>query len=466
VGSPRCGSDGSTRELVTIRKKASVALALAFVIALFGLGAGAIAVGSGGTDRVDRRDFEVWAIDQSDSAPGYGGTLHIFDGRELEASPASAVPESIDLGKKASDLCLEKTGAYPVRPHMLVFNGAERLEDSTDAVIAFVVSGHILFMDTEKREPLDCVQMSRGEKEQAQAHAAWPTPDQKHLIVANQNGKLLQRISTDYANDRFELDPNATLSLYEGVTPTGEPKEGPGRPDNAPICPRTTEDGRFTFVTLRGGGMFVFDHNESPMRIVAEYDNAHVDDNGCGEFEANGKMYVNSGAGAPGDPFGHNVYSFDLDSFSSRLNRPNTPTPKLVYTREGEVDAHAVSNSKGGDRYLWWGDRSKNDVTVLDTRDDEIVNRFSLVEPFATDPAPDLFDLAPDAKYMFASLRGPQPLSGGHDAVGNTPGVGVIDVRRGGKDGRLVGVAATPPRLDQKLPPDPHAIRVRKGGGR
>jgi hypothetical protein len=217
-----------------------------------------------------------------------------------------------------------------------------------------------------------------------------------------------------------------------------------------------------TFATLRGGAMFVVDHNRTPMRIVAEYDRGQVDDNGCGEFEANGKMYVNSGAGAPGDLKGHAVYAFDLDAFDSAPNPPNTPAARLVYTRdaEGDVDAHAVSNSKGGDRYLWWGDRVQNDVTVLDARDDEVVNRFELAGPVSADPAPDLFDLSPDGKLMLSSLRGPLPQSGGHDAVGDSPGVGVIEVTRGGKEGRLVGVAPARPIAPGHVS-DLHGIRVR-----
>ena len=401
--------------------------------------------------------FEVWTIDQQDSRPGFGGTLHIFDGAGLTDGNASDAPrEAVDLGAQASNLCLQKTGTAPRRPHMLVFNGAEDLQ-ATDAVVAWVVTGHVLFMDADTRQPLDCIDVG------TQAHAAWPTPDQKHLIVADQNGKKLHRIKTDYANNQFALEPGATLDLAVGTTPNGVPKEGPHRPDNAPICPRTTEDGRVTFVTLRGGGMFVVDHNQSPMRIVAEYDNSQVDDNGCGEFQARDKMYVNSGAGAPGDPQGHDVYVFPLSAFDSVPNPPNTPAAKLVYTRdpEGLVDAHAVSNSQGGDKYLWWGDRQQNDVTVVRTQKDEVINQFDLAGPVCSDPAPDLFDLSPDQKNMFSSTRGPTPATGGHDAVGNCPGVGVIDVDEGGKDGNLEGLAPVPPGAEG-FPPDPHAIRVRQ----
>lgn len=400
--------------------------------------------------------FEVWTIDQQDSRPGYGGTLHIFDGKDLTGrNPAAARRETIDLGARASDLCLARTGTLPRRPHMLVFNGAEDLQ-ATDAVIAWVATGHVLFMDTDTREPLECIDVG------VQAHAAWPTPDQEHLVVADQNGKKLHRIRTDYAHDQFVLEPGATLDLAVGLTPNGVPKENPTRPDNAPICPRTDEADRVTFVTLRGGGMFVVDHDQTPMRIVAEYDNTQVDDNGCGEFEASGKMYVNSGAGAPNEPQGHDVYAFPLSAFDSVPNPPNTPAARLVYTRdpEGLVDAHAVSNSTRGDKYLWWGDRQQNDVTVVDTRKDRVVSQFELAGRACSDPAPDLFDLGPNEKVMFSSFRGPAPATGGHDAIGSCPGVGVIAVTRGGKSGRLEAVAPVPPGA-QGLPPDPHALRVR-----
>jgi hypothetical protein len=412
--------------------------------------------------------YEVWLIDQEDKLNAGAGTLHVFDGEELTDNADYSAPETIDLGGAVRALCAKKTGTSPSRPHMLVFNGGD--EDgsggNTHAVIAYVASGHIAFLDAASREPLDCIDVG------AQAHAAWPTPDQEHLIVANQNGKQLNRIATDYDNDVFTLEAAATLDLATCTTPSGAPcQDAALRPDNAPICPRTTSDGAYTFVTLRGGGMFVVDHNTMPMQIVAEYDREHVDDNGCGEMEARGKMYVNSGAGltvppVPGDEStGHDVYAVQLSGLSATpATTPNTPPARLVYTRDGtgaEVDAHAVALTRHG-RYLWWGDRSLNDVTVVDPRRDRVVGRFGLVNEHSDDPAPDLFDLSPRGDFMFASLRGTNPASG-HQAFGSTPGVGVIKVTRGGRGGRLVGVARVG---GVRGTPDPHAIRVRHIGGR
>jgi hypothetical protein len=441
-------------------------LLLTALVALVCTAAAAVVASAGvshSPDRHHRSSYEVWLVDQEDKFNAGAGTLYVFDGRDLTRDAARAVPEKIDLTGAVRTMCEQKTGTTPLRPHMIVFNGGDNdgPGGNTYAVIAFVATGHVAFLDAETREPVDCIDVG------TQAHAAWPTPDQRHLIVANQNGKKLQRIRTNYKTETFTLEDSATIDLKTCTTPSGAPCEDPNlRPDNAPICPRTTSDGRFTFVTLRGGGLFVVDHNATPMRIVAEYDRAHVDDNGCGEMEARGRMYVNSGAGltvppVPGDdPWGHDVYSFELDQFGRKPARvANTPAANLVYSRDDEgvpVDAHAVAQTEHG-RYLWWGDRTQNDVVVVDPRRNREINRFELAGPLSADPAPDLFDLSPRGDYMFSSLRGPNP-SSGHEAFGSTPGVGVIDVRRDGRSGRLVGVARVG---GVRGTPDPHAIRVR-----
>ncbi|MCP9488480.1 MAG: hypothetical protein MSC31_01235 [Solirubrobacteraceae bacterium MAG38_C4-C5] len=412
----------------------------------------------------DRRhgaaSHEVWTVDQSDTRPDGGGTLYIYADRELQEDGASAEPERIDLGAQARDLCLERTGTAPVRPHMIVFNGGPDSRDgNSHAALAFVASGHVLFLDTETREPVECIDAG------SQAHAVWPTPDQRHLLVANQNGKLFQRIATDYENERFTLEDDATLELANGTTPSGALRQDPAlRPDNAPICPRTDDSGRISFVTLRGGGMFVVDHTTTPMRIIAEYDREAVRPNGCGGIEARGKMYINSGAGAlETNPAEHEVYGFDVDDFSTtRPAAPNMPAPRLIYSRnaEGDVDSHGVLLTKK-ERYLWVNDRIANDITVVDTRRDKVVETFSLEGDVSPDPAPDLMDIAPDGKTVYVALRGPSPGSGGHAAVGATPGLGVIDVRRGGRSGELSYVARMSNMREGRELADPHAVRVR-----
>jgi hypothetical protein len=93
---------------------------------------------------------EVWSIDQSDSAgKNYGGAIYIWNANDLEKSNKKAVPERVDLGGVAAALCLAQTGAHPVRPHMLTMN-----KSNTHAMISFVASGHVLFMNAATRAQL------------------------------------------------------------------------------------------------------------------------------------------------------------------------------------------------------------------------------------------------------------------------------------------------------------------------
>src|SRR5262245_35184090 len=104
--------------------------------------------------------YEVWAIDQSNS-PGktYGGTLYIYDGAALEKRhfAAKAVPEKIDLGGAAASFCFDKTGANPVRPHMLAMNARQNR-----AIVSFVASGHVLILNAATRAPVECIRTSIG----------------------------------------------------------------------------------------------------------------------------------------------------------------------------------------------------------------------------------------------------------------------------------------------------------------
>ena len=50
---------------------------------------------------------------------------------------------------------------------------------------------------------------------------ATPSPDGTYVTVANQNGKLFERIRTDYATNTFVHDTAATLDLATCTTPNG-----------------------------------------------------------------------------------------------------------------------------------------------------------------------------------------------------------------------------------------------------
>ncbi|HEX5732614.1 MAG TPA: hypothetical protein VF131_07245 [Blastocatellia bacterium] len=401
--------------------------------------------------------YEVWILDQSDTTADGGGTLYIYQDTELEGDdPSSATPEVIDLGGAARDLCLEESGTAPRRPHMLFFN-----HDQTHAIISFVTTGHVLFMNTATRQPIACIDV--GE----QAHAAVPSPDDRYLIVANQNGKLLQRIRTDYATNTFTLENEATLNLATCTTPNGFAcQDAALRPDNAPICPDFDEEGRFVFITLRGGGMFVVDSTATPLAIVAEYDRAHIHGNGCGGVHLDGQMYINAGGGTPANPLESDLYTFPLSAFSSTPNPPNTPQPAVIYSHDdrGFVDSHGMALNKK-EKYLWVADRAANRIIVVKTNDNRVVNEIDLVGEVSSDPAPDLLDRSPDGDFMFMALRGPNPLTanvaGVNNAVGATPGLGIIKVKGNGKKGVFKAVAPISHVVGGVERADPHGVAVR-----
>jgi DNA-binding beta-propeller fold protein YncE len=424
-------------------------LALVAVVAIAVAGA----AGAGGSS-----GFEVWAVDQSNTTgTTSGGTIHVYDGEDLNGAAArSAASERIDLGGAATSLCLSQTGTPPpTRPHMLLFNTGQ-----THAILSFVATGHVLFLDAANRTPLACIDVG------LQAHAAVPSPDESYVVVANQNGKLLQRIRTDYATNTFTLEPAATLDLANGTTPSGAPRQDPAlRPDNAPICPLVDSTSRLAFVTLRGGGLFVVDTRSTPMRILAEYDRASVHGNGCGGIETGGKMYVNSGGGTAANLSEFDVYAFTLAQFGPAPSPPNTPAPELVVSQDNreQTDSHGAALTKH-ERYLWVADRSGNRIVVIETATDEVVGEFSLAGELSSDPSPDLLELSPAGNRVYVTLRGALPLSGDpHASTGSTPGVGVIRVEQGGRTGELQAIARIS-NVDAGgiERADPHGLRVRR----
>ncbi|MGH9718821.1 MAG: hypothetical protein ACRD8O_01295 [Bryobacteraceae bacterium] len=57
-------------------------------------------------------------------------------------------------------------------------------------------------------------------------------------------------------------------------------------------------------------------------------------------------------------------------------------------------------------------------------------------------PAPDLMVTSPNGSHVFMSLRGPAPLTADpHVSTGSTPGVGVIKVHEGGRNGVVEALA-------------------------
>jgi hypothetical protein len=384
--------------------------------------------------------YEVWVADQSDTGKESGGYLHIFDGAKLAADPAGAKPaQTIDLAGEIGKFCEDATKKAVRRPHMVFFNAAQ------DHVIISFLSGHVLFMDAASKKPDACLSVGKN------AHAAWPTPNQKMAITANIADKKFIRIWTDYAAHKFSFDPEKdvlNLASFEG----GE------RPDAAPICPITESTSRYAFITLRGGGLLVVDVTVTPMKVVAALDNNQVHPAGCGGIESGGTMYINSGGGWPVAPLSYDIYALDM------TNLPKSISAKLVSQRDDQfADSHGMA-SVG--RYVWNADRAGNNVEIIDTLSNLSVGAIDLTTSANADPAPDLMDVAPDGQYVFVTLRGQSPLTGNdkeaHNAKGSIPGVGVIHVDAEGRVGHYKGQTAITNIKEGKETADAHGIAVRK----
>ena len=394
--------------------------------------------------------YEVWAIEQSDSSKDGGGTLYIYDGQALASDAKSAKPETIDLGDKFAEACKDVPGGYPKRPHMIFFT-----KDQKYAIISYVASGHVVFLDAGSRAPIGCVSLGKN------AHAAWPTANMRMALGANIAEKKLVRIWTDYANKKFTIKPDNDVVNLTSM------ESGQDVPDVAPICPVTDNRSQFVFVTFRGGGLAIFDITSNPMFLVGTLGRDSVRAAGCGGVQLGSYMYLNSGGGWPATPLNHDVYAFYMGGL------PSVSQPSRIGGRDGG-DSHgmvAVNN-----RYLWSGDRHLNLIDVYDSTNDGVkVGTIRLSGEVSQDPAPDLMDAAPDGSYVFTSLRGPSPLTGNNkdvnNAVGSTPGVGVIKVENKGRGGSLVSIAPMSKMAEEKdkdgnpvkkEKADPHGIQVRK----
>jgi hypothetical protein len=390
--------------------------------------------------------YEVWLTDQSDTGKENGGYLYIYDGAQLAANPSGAKPAvTMDLSGEVNKLCEEATKKPVRRPHMLFFT-----KDQSHVILSFL-SGHVLFMDAATKKPEACLSMGKN------VHSTWPTPDQKMALAANMADKKLIRIWTDYKNHKFTFDESKDVMALG-------PMEGPERPDNAPVCPITDNTSKHVFITLRGGGLIVADATETPMKALATLDNKQVHPAGCGGVQVGNAMYINSGGGWPADKFpaaaslAYDVYAVSLGSL------PKSVDAKLITSRDGKTaDSHGMA-AVGS--YVWSGDRAGNNIEVIDSAGNTSVGTIDLAGKVSDDPAPDLMDAAPDGSYVFLALRGPNPLTGNdkavNNAVGSTPGVGVVKVTDGGKGGELVGVARVSNMKDGKETADPHGIAVRK----
>ena len=357
--------------------------------------------------------YELWVVDQANVAQG-GDILYVY-------TPGSWTnpSEMVHLSERATGV-----GDGPgVRPHLLAFNSTH-----SHALLANVASGHVYVIRTADRSIVASIDVGD------QAHGAMASPDDRWILVANQNGKRLARIRADFAAEQFVYEPEADLDL--------KALEDDGHPDNAPICPvMYVGAGGKAYATMRGGGLYIVDTLATPMAVTRDYARDQVGPAGCGGLAVGDRVVVNSGSAASG-----NLYVFDAATDDLLASKATT---------QWGTDAHGTALVGG--RYLWVANRGDGDnVVVIDTHSFEVVGTIGDVGA-----APDMMDLSPSGDLVFMTLRGPQALTGGPSAIGSTPGVAIVLVENGGASGHRVAFIPIGSQ-DASSRADPHALAVRR----
>lgn len=476
------------------------------------------------TNAVWAVNYEVWLSDQvnsqgisADADTGtHGGIITIYDSADLEKQPPEHEPVNLEVTEIWPD-ALQNTGAELARIHGMLPSPNHNYMTAN-----FVASGHLGIIDGRTKEAVALFRTTGTDTGQ-QNHMSFWSADGTHILVANQGGKLLERINITWDETgqdiiAAEFDADATLDLVGGtgrilaqpvadeslptgsiqgtvmdgqstLTPNNILKQDPKlRPNNTVICPIPSSNGQHVYVTLGGGGMFVVDYRATPMAIVAEYNQDRVHAAGCGGVEGGGFMYLNTGTSGP-DISEFTVYRFPLNYRKApQFHRPNRPRPVVIFEDpdNGQVipgdnrDAHGIVFTPTR-RYLHVFDRVRNNAEVFDVG---TLQRFtydlttkngrpngesasvcgtSLGATTSNDPTPDLGDLSPNGDRIYVALRGPFPLSVAHAAEGSCPGLGIVELRDGGRRGILRHVLPTE-RLNHagdKNLSDPHGAIVR-----
>lgn len=237
-------------------------------------------------------------------------------------------------------------------------------------------------------------------------HMSFWSADGSAIIIANLNGKMIERIDVRRAEDgsitdlEFRIDAGIYLgkaftvtddaSYFEGINAFGRPligsidgsyseadtgdftpnmvcKEsgcngpqplGGDRPNNVPICPIPSSN-NYVYATLGGGGLFVIKLDTTPMKIIAEYGSAVINGAGCAGVEAKGRVFLDGGVSASGSGATQStftLYAFEEALFSANLNSApiqNYPMPIQVFKDStntntiGNVDGIIDSNLSG-----------------------------------------------------------------------------------------------------------------------
>ena len=364
--------------------------------------------------------YEVWAVDQSGTeSDGTGGLLYIWDGQDIFVKDAKdATPEIINLAEAAKDANCDA----PKKPHMILSNYTT--PKASHAILANVGSGNTFFINIDSRAIVGCVNTIggfNGAGGTTNSHASVASPDNSMAIVANIGAKdesgFLHKIQTNYTSDDYKLVE--TLALDQFANELGTTVR--------PICHEFTNDSKFAYTTLAGGGLLVVDVGSAdgtiPMTVVKVYDKDTVPGIGCGVSRLPfSKIMTNGESGAKGgDDF---LYTFD----TSKAAEGVFPNPVQIELPGEDTHGAVTCTDQKGDIFAITSMRVSNDVNFVDLQTNQVVATQSMSASFSEDPKPDVADIV--GNKMFIALRGAKPLTaiGSLEFAGRTPGVAVLTI--------------------------------------
>jgi len=415
--------------------------------------------------------YEVWAIDQAfDSDTNTdAGMLYIYEGTDKKFRGKHGGPHLIHSSVMADNA---ETGGWDVgkKPHMIRFAG-----NGSHMIIGHASNGVIYLIDAESKVIVDTydirtdVSLPGGTFDGVgKTHAVIPSPDNTFVIIADTgvvpsiikvaldlDGSCAGTGGTPGKHRYFNCDAGSASAAIEI----------PHSPGNS-ICPVITDDSQYAYVTLAGGGLDIVDLTSNAVIYSYTADNAmtaamglttrgEIGPNGCGGIQHGNTIYINSGNPDPEDTDA--IYVFDNSAL---------PYSKPDFTRiplSGN-DNHGMLFAG---HFVWACNRGDNTCNVIDIATNRVVNVIDLEEKDKLgDAAPDLIDLSPSGKVAFIAQRGPVPVSANNpdfdNARGDNPGVGVLAVRKRGKNGVIKNHLPITNYINGTNFADVHAIRVRK----
>jgi DNA-binding beta-propeller fold protein YncE len=322
-------------------------------------------------------DYELWAMDQGTNV------IHIFDASLREVA-------TIDVGSQGARV-----------PHMLEFT-----PDFRYAFIANPATGNVAVIRADDRKVVSLIPTG------PRTHHAAVARDGRRALVsvigapnAPWDGKIVELI-LDVANERFTI--GRTLVLADD--PLFAARKADFKDTGGAVCLAFTGDGRYGYVTLGPaldeGGVVVLDTRD--FKLVSVFAPKEVDAN-CGTILS---------------PTGEHMYLVGGDRGIGVWHAADTRSHKPVHKAQTRGhDAHGSALTPDGREY-WLVNRVTSNAVVIDTRTRAVLSEIPFVGK-----TPDIVAISPDSRYAFITLRGPNPVTMPHLAVGETPGFAVFDVK-------------------------------------